>query len=232
MGPESSKSEPDNPRNWTGAPLDWISTRPGSRRRLTKCAPAAAPSVASAVARDGSRRSVEVLQTEGEWLRVTVDGSQFGRRTGYVLARFVRVSEGRVARGWRIEAVSSTASLPEASVTRASPKATLREREQPAEDASRPDEPTTSVSSDNVSRTAVVPSIPSSRRASSRASRPVSFPVKLTVHKETARQEVGSVGMFDTAMSPLRWPTRAWPAALRQSAQHLRAWRRSVRAAP
>ena len=67
--------------------------------------------------------------------------------------------------------------------------------------------------------------------------------------------EVGLVGLFDTTMSPVRWPLRTWlsitarrmalltaalrnssirtwPATLRRSAKQLRAWRRSVRAAP
>ena len=66
---------------------------------------------------------------------------------------------------------------------------------------------------------------------------------------------VGLVGLFDTTMSPLRWPLRtwlaigarrmarvvavlraasirAWPAALRTSGKHLRAWRLSISAAP
>jgi non-ribosomal peptide synthetase component F/thioesterase domain-containing protein/acyl carrier protein len=65
--------------------------------------------------------------------------------------------------------------------------------------------------------------------------------------------DVGFVGLFDTAMSPVRWPLRtwlaigarqmallaaavrasslqAWPAALRRSAERLRAWRLSIRA--
>jgi amino acid adenylation domain-containing protein len=67
--------------------------------------------------------------------------------------------------------------------------------------------------------------------------------------------EVGFVGLFDTTMSPVRWPLqtwlaigarrlalfvaalraasiRTWPATLRQSAEHLRAWRFSISAAP
>jgi len=67
--------------------------------------------------------------------------------------------------------------------------------------------------------------------------------------------EVGLVGLFDTTMSPVRWPLRTWlaigarrmallasalrassirnwPAALRKSAEHLRAWRLSISAAP
>jgi thioesterase domain-containing protein len=67
--------------------------------------------------------------------------------------------------------------------------------------------------------------------------------------------EVGLVGLFDTTMSPLRWPLRtwlaigarqmsrlvaalravsirSWPAALRTSGDHLRAWRLSISAAP
>jgi thioesterase domain-containing protein/acyl carrier protein len=67
--------------------------------------------------------------------------------------------------------------------------------------------------------------------------------------------EVSFVGLFDTTMSPLRWPlrtwlaigarrmtllaaalrassVRSWPATLRKSAGHLRAWRRSISAAP
>src|SRR3954470_2570871 len=67
--------------------------------------------------------------------------------------------------------------------------------------------------------------------------------------------EVGWVGMFDTRMSPLRWPlrtwleigaaqmgrlvaglraasTRTWPAVLRTSVEHLRAWHFSISAAP
>jgi thioesterase domain-containing protein len=67
--------------------------------------------------------------------------------------------------------------------------------------------------------------------------------------------EVSLVGLFDTTMSPVRWPLRTWlaigtrrmallagalrassirrwPAALRKSAGHLRAWRRSISAAP
>jgi len=65
--------------------------------------------------------------------------------------------------------------------------------------------------------------------------------------------DVGFVGLFDTAMSPVRWPLRtwlaigarqmallaaavrasslrAWPTALRRSAERLRAWRLSIRA--
>jgi thioesterase domain-containing protein len=67
--------------------------------------------------------------------------------------------------------------------------------------------------------------------------------------------EVGLVGLFDTTMSPVRWPLRAWlsilarrlarlasavrttpirtwPAALRTSAERLRVWRGTRSAAP
>jgi acyl-coenzyme A synthetase/AMP-(fatty) acid ligase/thioesterase domain-containing protein/acyl carrier protein len=67
--------------------------------------------------------------------------------------------------------------------------------------------------------------------------------------------EVGMVGLFDTTMSPVRWPLRTWlaigarrmvllaaalrassirtwPATLRKSAEHLRAWRLSISVAP
>ena len=67
--------------------------------------------------------------------------------------------------------------------------------------------------------------------------------------------EVGLVGLFDTTMSPVRWPLRAWlsilarriallaaalratpirtwPAKLRKSAERLRAWYRTLGAAP
>ena len=44
--------------------------------------------------------------------------------------------------------------------------------------------------------------------------------------------DVGFVGLFDTTMSPRRWPLRHWPAALRQSGENLRAWRLSISAAP
>jgi acetoacetyl-CoA synthetase len=67
--------------------------------------------------------------------------------------------------------------------------------------------------------------------------------------------EVGLVGLFDTMMSPVRWPLRTWlaigarqiarlaaavragsirtwPARLRTSGEHLRAWRLSISAAP
>jgi thioesterase domain-containing protein len=67
--------------------------------------------------------------------------------------------------------------------------------------------------------------------------------------------EVGLVGLFDTAMSPVRWSLRTWlaigarrmarlaaalralsirtwPASLRKSAEQLRAWRFSIGAAP
>ena len=67
--------------------------------------------------------------------------------------------------------------------------------------------------------------------------------------------EVGLVGLFDTTMSPVRWPLRTWlaisarqmgrlaaalravsirtwPAVLRKSGEQLRAWRRSISAAP
>jgi amino acid adenylation domain-containing protein len=67
--------------------------------------------------------------------------------------------------------------------------------------------------------------------------------------------EVGLVGLFDTTMSPVRWPLRtwlaigarqstrlvaalravsirSWPAVLRKSGEQLRAWQRSIRAAP
>jgi thioesterase domain-containing protein len=67
--------------------------------------------------------------------------------------------------------------------------------------------------------------------------------------------EVGMVGLFDTTMSPVRWPLRAWrsiiarrtallaaalratpirtwPATLRKSAERLRAWRGALGAAP
>ena len=67
--------------------------------------------------------------------------------------------------------------------------------------------------------------------------------------------EVGLVGLFDTTMSPVRWPLRTWlaisagqmarlaaalravsirtwPSVLRKSAEHLRAWRLSISAAP
>jgi thioesterase domain-containing protein/acyl carrier protein len=70
-----------------------------------------------------------------------------------------------------------------------------------------------------------------------------------------AGDEVGLVGLFDATMSPLRWPLRTWltigarrmarllaalrgvsirtwPAALRRSAEQLRAWRFSLGAAP
>jgi thioesterase domain-containing protein len=70
-----------------------------------------------------------------------------------------------------------------------------------------------------------------------------------------AGDEVGLVGLFDTMMSPLRWPLRTWveisagymsrltgrlravsirtwPAVLRKSGEHVRAWRVSIRAAP
>jgi thioesterase domain-containing protein/acyl carrier protein len=43
---------------------------------------------------------------------------------------------------------------------------------------------------------------------------------------------VGLVGLFDTTMSPLRWPIRSWPAALRQAGEPFRAWCRSIRGAP
>jgi hypothetical protein len=35
---------------------------------------------------------VEVLRREGTWVNITVEGSQFGRRTGYVEARFIEVA--------------------------------------------------------------------------------------------------------------------------------------------
>src|SRR5207245_256059 len=44
--------------------------------------------------------------------------------------------------------------------------------------------------------------------------------------------EVGLVGLFDTAMSPVRWPIRTWPSVLRNSGEQLRAWRLSISAAP
>ena len=67
--------------------------------------------------------------------------------------------------------------------------------------------------------------------------------------------EVGLVGLFDTTMSPVRWPLRTWlaigagqmarlaaglravsirtwPSVLRKSVEHLRAWRLSISAAP
>ena len=67
--------------------------------------------------------------------------------------------------------------------------------------------------------------------------------------------EVGLVGLFDTTMSPVRWPLRAWlsiigrrtaflaaalratpirtwPATVRKSAERLRAWRGALGAAP
>src|SRR5262249_8971996 len=67
--------------------------------------------------------------------------------------------------------------------------------------------------------------------------------------------EVGLVGLFDTPMSPVRWPLRpwlsisarrmallaaavrassirTWPATLRKSAEQFRAWRFSLGAAP
>ena len=44
--------------------------------------------------------------------------------------------------------------------------------------------------------------------------------------------EIGLVGLFDTAMSPVRWPLRTWPAVLRNSGEQLRAWRLSISAAP
>jgi amino acid adenylation domain-containing protein len=67
--------------------------------------------------------------------------------------------------------------------------------------------------------------------------------------------EVGLLGLFDTTMSPVRWPLRTWiaigagrmarlaaalrassirtwPATLRRSVEHLRAWRLSISAAP
>jgi acetoacetyl-CoA synthetase len=66
--------------------------------------------------------------------------------------------------------------------------------------------------------------------------------------------QVGFVGLFDTTMSPVRWPLdtwlaigarrigllatalrassiRTWPATVRGSAAHLRAWRQSISAA-
>jgi non-ribosomal peptide synthetase component F/thioesterase domain-containing protein/acyl carrier protein len=45
-------------------------------------------------------------------------------------------------------------------------------------------------------------------------------------------EEVGLVGLFDTMMSPVRWPLRTWPALLRTSREHFRAWRHSIGAAP
>jgi thioesterase domain-containing protein/acyl carrier protein len=70
-----------------------------------------------------------------------------------------------------------------------------------------------------------------------------------------AGDEVGLVGLFDTTMSPLRWPLRTWmaigagqmarlaaalravsirtwPSVLRESVDHLREWRLSISAAP
>ena len=70
-----------------------------------------------------------------------------------------------------------------------------------------------------------------------------------------AGDQVGLVGLFDTTMSPVRWPLRSWlaisagqvarlvaalravsirtwPAVLRRSGMHLRAWRLSISAAP
>jgi thioesterase domain-containing protein/acyl carrier protein len=70
-----------------------------------------------------------------------------------------------------------------------------------------------------------------------------------------AGDDVGLVGLFDTTMSPVRWPLRTWlslsarqtarlaasvrassirtwPATLRKSAEQLRAWRFSIGAAP
>ncbi len=70
-----------------------------------------------------------------------------------------------------------------------------------------------------------------------------------------AGDEVGLVGLFDTTMSPVRWPVRTWlaisarqmsrlvaalravsirnwPAVLRKSGEQLRAWRLSISAAP
>jgi non-ribosomal peptide synthetase component F/thioesterase domain-containing protein/acyl carrier protein len=70
-----------------------------------------------------------------------------------------------------------------------------------------------------------------------------------------SRDQVGWVGLFDTTMSPVRWPLRTWlkigarqmarlvaglralsirtwPAVVRQSGEHLRAWRLSISAAP
>ena len=47
-----------------------------------------------------------------------------------------------------------------------------------------------------------------------------------------AGEEVGLVGLFDTMMSPVRWPVRTWPALLRTSREHFRAWRHSISAAP
>jgi amino acid adenylation domain-containing protein len=67
--------------------------------------------------------------------------------------------------------------------------------------------------------------------------------------------EVGLVGLFDTTMSPVRWPLRTWlaigarrmrllaaalrassirtwPATLRKSAEHLHSWRLSISVAP
>jgi acyl-coenzyme A synthetase/AMP-(fatty) acid ligase/thioesterase domain-containing protein/acyl carrier protein len=67
--------------------------------------------------------------------------------------------------------------------------------------------------------------------------------------------DVGLVGLFDTTMSPVRWPLRTWlaisagqlarlaaalrtvpirtwPSVLRKSVEHLRAWRLSISAAP
>jgi thioesterase domain-containing protein len=81
----------------------------------------------------------------------------------------------------------------------------------------------------------------------------VAFEIALRLSR--SGDEVGLVGLFDTTMSPVRWPLRAWlsilarrtallgaalrdapirtwSAALRESAERLRAWRRALGAAP
>jgi hypothetical protein len=42
---------------------------------------------------------VEVNRREGNWVNVTVEGNQFGRRTGYVEARFIEVQEKQSTTG-------------------------------------------------------------------------------------------------------------------------------------
>src|SRR5262245_36692065 len=81
----------------------------------------------------------------------------------------------------------------------------------------------------------------------------VAFEIARRLHE--SGDEVGLVGLFDTTMSPLRWPLRVWrsiiarrmallastiralpirtwPAALRASAERLRAWRASIGVTP
>jgi hypothetical protein len=68
---------------------------------------------------------VEVHRREGGWLNVTVEGSQMGRRTGYVDARLIEVFERQAPEPPRITAATAIPPrTPEEPISRAAPAQT------------------------------------------------------------------------------------------------------------